>query len=97
MAARMALARPRVTIISSPVAEKVGHMVGGSFTAVAAAVALFQMVNEGTVLLGVGKHGFEGQGEGVAGALPKVRIDSIAAVGNDLARVEQVLGVEGRT
>ena len=30
-AARMALARPRVDMISSPVATKVGHMVGAFF------------------------------------------------------------------
>ena len=51
-AARMALARPRVDMISSPVAMNVGHIVGRLLEATAAAVALFQIGGERAVLGG---------------------------------------------
>ena len=67
-AARIRLARPRVDMISSPVATKVGHMVGVCFEAAAAAVALFQIGDERAVARRKGQLRHKGQGQLVARA-----------------------------
>ena len=93
-AARMVLARPRVDMISSPVAMNVGHMLGRQLEAGAAAVALFQIGGERAVPGGKRQHRFKRQFQGIAGAQPQMLVNFIAAVGNDFARIEQIKRVE---
>ena len=94
-AARMALARPRVDMISSPVAMNVGHMRRRVLEAAAAAVALLQVGGEGTVLGREREHRFKRQFQRIARAHAQVAVNFIAAVGNDFARIEQIMRVEG--
>jgi len=103
-AARIVLARPRVDMISSPVAMNVGHMVGACLVHPAAAVALFEIANERAVLGGKRQHRFEGQLQFVPRAPTKVRVifvlldprpaDVLLQRPNDLSGIEEVAWIE---
>ena len=82
----MALARPRVDMISSPVAmERRAHR-RRVFAAAAAAVALFQVADERAVLGRKRQHRLERQRQLVTRAQPQVGVDVKSPVGNDFAR-----------
>ncbi len=67
---------------------------GRFLAAAAAAVALLQVARERAVLRGKGQHRREGQLEFAARSLAQLGVNLEAPVGNDLARVEQVVRVE---
>ncbi len=93
-AARMALARPRVDMISSPVAMNVGHMLGVCLRQPPQPLHCSRLAVNDPSLRGKRQHRLKRQLQGMAGAQAQVAVNLEAAVGNDLARIEQIVRVE---
>ena len=93
-AARIALARPRVLMISSPVARKVGHIVGVSLRQPPQPLHCSRLrVNEPSFAANA-STGVKGSFSSWPAPWRRLRVDLEPPIRNDLARVEQVVRVE---
>ena len=91
-AARIAFARPRVDMISSPGRHE-GGAHGRSFLAASAApIALLQVADERAILRRKSQHRRERQFQLVTGAQPQVGIDLEAPVGQILPGLKRLCG-----